>query len=388
MERERTLTRAWRLMATILAMSPSACVYRTGPLYAQGVIAGALPPAAAGASTEFQRGEWHAGAGLPVALPRGANGSALITPEIAVSIIENMVEGRPPFRPDLGVGGASWFVTEGNPYTGVSATHTIPISVELVDAEGGLRFLQTDLDRIFAEEEAKAWSEVEVQVRQRFRAETGREAPALLSNTLRERIARQVRGLAERRMWTRIGQQVAASPRQVGEVVLEPGGRFSASPGRFTLAADAARIRLRGGLTALLDALRGTPGIRPVPELEQSAAELTAALRVAGQVRSVLRIGGRILIVVAVAHDLYEIITAEDHLEATLVSATGWAGAGAASAGFSALWTPADTAGPWAWLGHGVGVLVSGGIGYWAGSSTTRYVYRLIVHKRGRVKMP
>jgi hypothetical protein len=102
----------------------------------------------------------------------------------------------------------------------------------------------------------------------------------------------------------------------------------------------------------------------------------------------VLRLGGRILIVVAVAHDLYEIVTAEDHLEATLVSATGWAGASAASTAFSALWVPADTAGPWAWLGHGVGVLVSGGIGYWAGSSTTRYVYRLIVHTSGQVRSP
>jgi hypothetical protein len=323
-----------------------------------------------------------------VALPRGANGSVLVTPEIAVSIIENLVEGRPPFRPDLGVGGASWFVTEGSPYTGVSAAHSIPISVDLVDCEGGPRFVHADLDRIFAEEEARARPEVEAQVRQRFRAETGREAPALLSSTLRERIARQVRGLAEKRMWIRIGQQVAASPRQVGEVVLEPGGRFSTSPGRFTLVADAARIRLRGGLTALLDALRGAPGVRPVPELEQSAVELAAALRLAGRVRSVLRVGGRILIVVAVAHDLYEIITAEDHLEATLVSATGWAGASAASAGFSALWAPADTAGPWAWLGHGVGVLISGGIGYWVGSSTTRYVYRLIVHTSGRVRSP
>jgi hypothetical protein len=244
MDRDRTLFGAWRLVATSLAMSLSASVHTARPLYAQGVIAGAFPPAAAGASTKVQPGEWHAGAGLPMALPRGANGSALITPEIAVSIIENMVEGRPPFRPDLGVGGASWFVSEGNPYTGVSAAHTIPISVELVDCEGGPRFLQADLDRIFAEEEARAWPEVEGQVRQRFRAETGREAPALLGST-------------------RVGQQVADSPRRVGEVVLESGGRFSASPGRFTLVADAARIRLRGGLTALLDALRGAPGSVP-----------------------------------------------------------------------------------------------------------------------------
>jgi hypothetical protein len=108
-------------------------------------------------------------------------------------------------------------------------------------------------------------------------------------------------------------------------------------------------------------------------------------MRAAGRVRSAFRIGGKILIVVAIAVDIYEIAIAEDQLEATLVSLSGWAGAAAGSAAFSALWTPADVAGPWAWAAHGVGALVAGGIGYWAGSSTTRYVYRLIVRSRGRV---
>ncbi|MGE6763248.1 hypothetical protein ACQKGO_34875 [Corallococcus interemptor] len=98
------------------------------------------------------------------------------------------------------------------------------------------------------------------------------------------------------------------------------------------------------------------------------------------------RVGGKILIVVAIAVDVLEIIIAEDHLEAALVSLSGWAGAAAASAAFSAFWTPADVAGPWAWAGHGVGMLVSGGIGYWVGSSTTRYVYRLVVQHRGQIQ--
>lgn len=257
-------------------------------------------------------------------------------------------------------------------------TTRLPIGLERSDWHAGTGLEQT----------TQAWPEVEAQVRERFMAETGREAPALLSNSLRERIARQVRGLAERRMWTQVGQRVAASPERVGEVILEVGGRFSSAPGRFTIVADPARIRLRGGLRALLDTVRESPVVRPVPELEQSAAELAAALRVAGQIRSVMRIGGRVVIIVAVAHDLYQIITADDRLEATLVSATGWARASAASAAFTALWTPADTAGPWAWLGHGVGVLVSGGVGYWAGSSTTRYVYRLIVRSSGQLRTP
>lgn len=325
------------------------------------------------------------GVGLPGGLPRGSRGGALVTPEIALEMIQNMIEGRPPFRPELGVGGVSWFVTEGEPYTGVSANHTIPVQTELIDTEGGLRFEQADLDRIYAQEEASARPEVEAQVRAQFRLRTGRDAPPVLSRTLADAVARQLRGLAERRMWTRIGELVARSPRRVGEVILPAGGRFSRLPGRFRLVADASRIRVRGGVRALLDAVRASPSVQPVPALEGSVEELARTLRAAGRVRSAFRIGGRILIVVAIAVDVYEIVIAEDHLEATLVSLSGWAGAAAGATAFSALWTPADVAGPWAWAAHGVGALVAGGIGYWAGSSTTRYVYRLIVRSRGRV---
>ena len=136
----------------------------------------------------------------------------------------------------------------------------------------------------------------------------------------------------------------------------------------------------------LVRAIEAAGGGARVAALQASAAELAQAMRLAGRVRTVLRVGGKILIVVAVAVDLYEIIVAEDHLEATLVSLAGWGGAAAAAAGFSALWTPADVAGPWAWAGHGVGVLVSGAIGYWAGASTTRWVYRLVVQSRGQAR--
>jgi hypothetical protein len=333
-----------------------------------------------------RRTPFQFGVGLPAAIPRGSPGNSLVTPEIALAMVENMVAGQPPFRPELGVGGASWFVTEGNPYTGTSSTHTIPVQTDLVNTSGGLRYEQSDLDRIYAEEEARARPEVEAQVREQFQIRSGRPAPAQLSRTLAERVARQLRGLAERRMWTRIGREVAASPRRVGEVILPANGRFSANPGRFAIIADATRIRLRGGLRALLDAIRASPSARPVPELAESAEQLARRLHVAGRVRYAFRIGGRILLVFAIANDLYQIVTAEDHLEATLVSASGWAGATAGAAAFSALWTPADVAGPWAWAGHGVGVLVSGAIGYWIGSETTRYVYRLIVRSNGQLR--
>ncbi len=330
--------------------------------------------------------DYSFGVGLPLAIPRGAGGNAMVTPQVAVAILENVLSGRPPFRPELGVGGCSWFVTEGSPHTGVGSGNSIPVQAELINTEGAIRFEQAELDRLFAEEEARARPEVEQQVRERFRLRTGRDAPAQLSNTLADRVARQLRGLAERRMWERVAARVRASASGVGEVILPAGGRFSTNPGRFTVIAQAAKIRLRGGLMLLLNALRASGQATVVPALERSAAELARSMRLAGRVRQVFRVGGKILIVVAVAVDLYEIITAEDHLEATLVSVSGWVGASAAAAAFSAFWTPADVAGPWAWAGHGVGVLVSGAIGYWVGSSTTRYIYRLVVSHRGQVR--
>jgi len=111
-------------------------------------------------------------------------------------------------------------------------------------------------------------------------------------------------------------------------------------------------------------------------------------MRIAGHVRTVFRVGGRILIVFAVAHDIYRIVVAEDRPEAVITTVGGWAGAAAGAAAFSALWTPADVAGPWAWAAHGVGVLVSGAVGYWVGAESTRYVYRLIVQSDGNVGVP
>jgi hypothetical protein len=324
------------------------------------------------------------GVGLPMALPRGQGGSALVTSEVALAMIENMVGGRPPFRPELGVGGVSWFVTEGTPYTGVGSGNVVPVQVELMDSSGGRTYQQADLDAIFVEEEARARPEVDHQVRERFRIRTGRPAPEALTGTLRDKVAYQLRRLAERRMWERIGREVAASPARVGEVVLAQGGRFSRLPGRFKLVADAARIRLRGGLPPLIEALR--PTATPVPALEAEAEALTRRMRIAGKVRTVLRVAGKIVIVIAMAADVYRIIIANDVLEAIITTASGWAGASIAAAAFAAWWAPADATGPWAWVAHGVGTLASGAIGYWVGSESTRYVYRLIVQSEGEVQ--
>jgi hypothetical protein len=112
--------------------------------------------------------------------------------------------------------------------------------------------------------------------------------------------------------------------------------------------------------------------------VSEAAEALAKKQKWAGRVRGVFRYGGRILLVVAVANDSYRIYQAEDKLKAVLTTAAGWGGAIAAGGAFAAWFTPADTAGPGAWALHGVGTLVAGGIGYWIGSETVRYIYELV----------
>jgi hypothetical protein len=178
-------------------------------------------------------------------------------------------------------------------------------------------------------------------------------------------------------MWTRVGEQIAASQQKVGEVILEQGSRFSDSPGKFTVVADASKITLKGGIAPVVDGL-AKAGVSAEPVVVEAAAALANKLKWAGKVRTAFRYGGRILIVVAVTLDLIKIHRAQDKVKTTITSVGGWTGATAAGAAFAELWTPADVAGPWAWAVHGVGTLVAGGIGYWVGSEITRTVYELV----------
>jgi hypothetical protein len=179
-------------------------------------------------------------------------------------------------------------------------------------------------------------------------------------------------------MWEHVGEQVHASESGVGEVILE-NSRFSRSGnGRFAVVRDRANIRLRGGIRGFLAALEAR-GVHPDPTATNVALEVATRQKWAGRVRGAFRYGGRILIVVALAGDAYRIVTARDTTRTVISVAGGWAGATAAGALFAEVWTPADTAGPWAWAVHGVGTLLAGGIGYFVGSETTTTVYDLAV---------
>jgi hypothetical protein len=318
------------------------------------------------------------GQGWGTAAPAGpgpvTTGVGAVTPEVALQILENMSGGQPPFKPELGLGGCSWFTTEGNPYTATSPAKSIQAQVEINKGSDPLVFKESDLVKIYNAEAGPAAVEAEAQYRSKFNI----DAAAKLSNRAQKAINRVLRGFTEKRMWTRVGEKVAASSSKVGEVVLEAGGDFSAAAGKFAVVADATKVTLKGGTGPIVDAL-GKAGVTAEPVVVEAAESLARSLKWAGRVRGVFRYGGRVLIVVGVTMDLIKIYRAKDKWKATITSVAGWAGATAAGAAFAAWWTPADVAGPWAWAGHGVGTLVAGGIGYWVGSEATRYIYELAV---------
>jgi hypothetical protein len=315
--------------------------------------------------------------GFGTALPRGpqpvVEGSGAVTPDVALSLLDNMSKGEPPFKPAEGLGGSSWFTTEGTPYTSVPTTKSINLKVEIAKASNPLVFREADLIKIFNEVTDPTRLQAEADYRAKFNIPEGTP----LSKKALKAINRVLDRFIEKQMWKRVGERVAASAQKVGEVILEQGGRFSDAPGKFAVVADGSKISLKGGTAPIVEAL-GKQGVTAEPVVVEAAEALATKMKWAGRVRGVFRYGGKVLIVVGVTLDLIKIYRAQDKLKAVVTSAGGWAGATAAGAAFAAYWTPADAAGPWAWAVHGVGTLVAGGVGYWIGSEITRYVYELV----------
>jgi hypothetical protein len=311
------------------------------------------------------------------ALPRGpepvVGGAGGITPEVALKLLDNMSRGEPPFKPSEGRGGCSWFTTEGTPYTSVTADKSISVQVEIAKGSKPLIFNEASLLQLFQEEMVSASSAAEAQYRAKFNVPEGTK----LSNRAMKAVKWNAARLAEGQMWTRVGKIVAASAQRVGEVILEPGSIFSKQPGKFAVVADAAKISLKGGTGPLVEGLV-KQGVAAEQTVVQAAEQLATKMKWVGRVKTAFHYGGRVLIVVAAAADIYAIFRAENRLKAVVSVAGGWAAATAAGVAFAAWFAPADVAGPVAWAVHGVGTLIAGGIGYWIGSETTKYIYELV----------
>ena len=135
---------------------------------------------------------------------------------------------------------------------------------------------------------------------------------------------------------------------------------------------QAAYFLERDGTYALSDALANSGTIAKV---SGSAVAIKAL--------NGLKWAGRILMVVAIANDLYEIHNS-GYEPRTIVKKAGfwtgaWAGGTIASAGYGA--TGADLLGPWSWVAHGVVTLGGGILGGFAGEAITENVYDYVTKK-------
>jgi hypothetical protein len=324
------------------------------------------------------------GAAIGLALPQAQNrfngvpGRAGVTPEVAQSILGNVAQGKPPFNPDLGqVGRVSWFITEGDPYVGISSAKSVTLPVEIANTSGkpALTFGETKLLEIYNGklDGAKAIAE------QALRERTGKINGEPLSNTNLKEIARNASRIAERQMWTEVGETVRASESGIGKVKLENSVFSKSGNGEFTLTSKAANVRLpKGSAAQLVEAIKtkAAPAEKGVLEATE---KLASQEKWGGRVQGAFRVGGKVLIVVGIATDAYRIYTATDKVKTSVEVAGGWAGATLAGGAFAAAYTPADVAGPLAWIGHGVGTLAAGAFGYFVGSEVAKTIYELTV---------
>lgn len=302
-------------------------------------------------------------------------GSTKVAPDVAAKILENMAKGEPPFKPELGKGGCSWFVTEGRPFVGIDPAKNVDLPVEIDRTTSPVIFDEAKLDALFKEQRANInMPEIEAK----YRLKKGLASDAPLGSKARKAIERVADGIAESKMWDQVAAEVKRSSSKVGEVILENSEFSKQGNGKFLVVADAKKIQVKGGMTAVVEALEAG-GAKVEPVVAEAVEKTAARLKWAGRVRGAFRYGGRILIVVAIAADAYRIYHAQDKVKTIVETAGGWTGASMMAAGFAEVFAPADAAGPWAWAAHGVGTLVAGGIGYWIGSKTTRTIYEIIV---------
>jgi len=189
---------------------------------------------------------------VPVVAPPVV-GTSMVTKEVALEILKNSSMREPPFRPDLGLGGVSWFVTAGNPHTGIDPSKTIQVPVILTDTQGAIIFNEGDLIAIHtAKMTPELYTEITQQVLDRKNAERAEKVPPLPrlerpNSAMRGLIQKSVRKRAERLMWLEVAQRVRDSEHRIGVVNLPPNGQFSHNQGQFTIVADPSKISLQEG---------------------------------------------------------------------------------------------------------------------------------------------
>ncbi len=353
------------------------------------------------------------------ATPRAANpflsgevtGEMRVSPSRAAEIGHQLLAGKPGLLSgvELKFGGSSFFVTKGDPYIGFASRDQnakIPVRLRF----RGRPAIYTDvhllemhakiLEENFIEKGARipaGFRDALVRWLQRSKrnwrhlvAEGFSHEKLGISNTLfGDLTARGNVGRTEALMWFRIGEATARSPSGVSRVIMGQDSHVSRNrPGEFfVINRPEQGAEVIGGGDAIHEAMVGEAGQGTPPNLAAIRGQIQRNIRF-GQVRSIFRVGSRVLLAVGVAQDAYAFIRAESKLREASRIAGGWSGGlalGATYAGtMTALFGPADALGPVAWVLHGLGAFVAFSVGYFVGSGGTQYIYDLVRNSPGR----
>jgi hypothetical protein len=177
--------------------------------------------------------------------------AGMVSKSVSERIAENIRSGIPPFKPELGLGGCSWFIWKGHgvPYTSIDKVKGggEPKNIE-VDATVRLPEYPLIITTAFLAARHAMYMQdagFRADAERRWRTHNAVAVDAELGRRQRDNLAFYMRGLAEHQMWVSIGHMVAAHPSRVGVVILT-GSEFSKKEGdgRFLVVADASRIEV------------------------------------------------------------------------------------------------------------------------------------------------
>ncbi len=123
--------------------------------------------------------------------------------------------------------------------------------------------------------------------------------------------------------------------------------------------------RMLAAIQQNMTGLRNPPG-----KLADSARAISK-----GRAFRIVRYGGRTLLLVAIAADLYEVHEAKYNPKVITEKVGGWSGSLAAGAGTSKVASPLLAGGPWSWIAYGVIVAGASIGGYVVGETVVETVY-------------
>lgn len=180
----------------------------------------------------------------PIILYVKMEGTVAVTRSVGSEILKNLSRGEPPFKPELGLGGCTWILAAGNPYTGITANKSviIPTKVELADDLELLVFREEDLRTIFNDKK-QALEQTALRDYAAFHNLTVNQ----LNRRQRRNALYRAKAAGEKQMWIEIGRQVSASRQKVGRVELRNSMFSKQGDGTFLLVAVPSMIQIVGG---------------------------------------------------------------------------------------------------------------------------------------------